>query len=157
MKTIEGNILQSNVPVIIHQCNCFHKMGSGFAKTLRQKYPCVYESDKNTKYGDKGKLGGFSLAKIQNEPYLKYVFNLYSQYKYGTNKKYTDYCALEEGIAQILYWCQLKGINRVGIPYLIGCGLAGGDKQTVLQILLKVQKQFEQIQIQLYKLENKND
>lgn len=154
MKIISGNLLTSNVPVIVHQCNCFHTMGSGIAKILKEEYPEVYEADLTTKYGDRSKLGGFSIAEIKKGMSLKYVFNLYSQYNYGRGLK-TDYEALEDGLAEIVYWCNLHHIKRIGLPYLIGCGLAGGDEKVVLAIIDKIQKEIPQVEIEIYKLENR--
>ena len=57
-------------------------------------------------------------------------------------------------MAQILYWCNSNNIKRLGLPYLIGCGLAGGDKQKVLDILNKVQEEIPQVEIQIYKKED---
>ena len=153
MKIISGNLLTSTVPVIVHQCNCFHTMGSGIAKILKEEHPEVFEADLTTKFGDKSKLGTFSKAQIKNHVSLKYVFNLYSQYNFGKGLR-TDYLALEEGFAEILYWCSVHNIKRIGIPYLIGCGLAGGDENTVLSILEKVQKETPEVEIEIYKLEN---
>lgn len=138
MKIIFGDLLKSNVPVIIHQCNCFHKMGAGIAKLLKDLYPEVYESDKRTVFGDKTKLGSFSYAEINNKD-LKYVINLYSQYNYGKGI-HTDYIALKNGLNNALKFIHSKSIKRVGIPYLIGCGLAGGDIDKVYSILEEVQE-----------------
>ena len=150
MKIIKGSLLQSDVPVIVHQCNCFHKFGSGIALQLKNKYPECYERDLQTKFGDKYKLGTFNYVKTKDN---KLIFNLYSQYRYGRQKRvYTDYQALEQGITQILYYCCQNNINRIGIPYLIGCGSANGNIEIVMQILQKAQKEIPQVQIQIYKL-----
>ena len=150
MKIINGDLLSSDVPAIIHQCNCFHTMKSGFAKQISSKYPEVLKADKRTIFGDKLKLGGFSVAFIDDNN-LKYVFNLYSQYKYGRGLQ-TDYEALEEGLAEVLYYLNLINIKRVGIPYLIGCGLAGGSKKIVMDIIEKVQEEYPDIEIEIYKI-----
>lgn len=145
-----GNLLKSDVPAIIHQCNCFHTMGGGIAAQLAYKYPEVYEADLKTPYGSKEKLGDFSFAEIKNSN-LKYVINLYSQFDFGYGR-HTDYNALEEGLNKVLDFLFDKGIYRVGLPYLIGCGLAGGNEKTVLEILEKVQSLHTKINIELYKL-----
>ena len=134
--------------MIIHQCNCFHTFGSGIAKKIKQKYPSAYEADLKTRFGDKYKLGTFSYAKQGG----KIIVNLYSQFKYGNSGVYTDYESLEEGLYDIFYWCSINDIKRIGIPYLIGCGLAGGDIKIVMDICEKISKQFEDIDLQIYKL-----
>ena len=145
-----GDLLESDVPAIIHQCNCFHTMGGGVAFQLSMRYPEVYEADKKTKYADKSKMGDFSFAEI-NSKNLKMVINLYSQYDYGYGL-HTDYDALEKGLDKAMSFLNERKIYRVGLPYLIGCGLAGGDEKTVLGILERVQLRWESINIELYKL-----
>lgn len=150
MEIKKGDLLKSDVPAIIHQCNCFHTMGGGIAFQLAMQYPDVYKADKETGYGDKDKMGHFSFAEIRSE-HLKYVINLYSQYDFGFGL-HTDYDALEKGLNEAMVFLKKHGVNRVGLPYLIGCGLAGGNEKTVLEILERVQSNHSSINIELYKL-----
>lgn len=155
MEIKKGNLLESDVPAIIHQCNCFHTMGGGVALQLATKYPAVYEADLKTDYGDADKLGTFSVAEI-NGPKLKVVLNLYAQYSFGPGKQ-TDYLYLMSGLKDALDYLAGRDIHRVGLPYLIGCGLAGGDEKTVLDIIEAVQGVCPEVSIELYKLERNND
>ena len=59
---------------------------------------------------------------------------------------------MEKGLNKALDFLFDKEIYRVGLPYLIGCGLAGGEEKIVLEILNKVQEIHSKINIQLYKL-----
>lgn len=149
LQILEGDLLQSDVQVIIHQCNCFHTFGGGIAKKIKQKYPTAFEADLKTKFGDKDKLGTFSYS-TQNG---KTIVNLYSQYRYGMDKVYTDYQSLEQGLYDVFYWCKLNKLNKIGIPYLIGCGLAGGDEKIVMKICERISKQFGDIKLRIYRLE----
>ena len=128
---IRGDILTDINPnqktLIMHGCNCFHTMGAGIAKYLKQKFPVILQIDKATGYGDKGKLGTFSTAVISEN--LR-VLNCYTQYDYRRVKSRAnvDYIAIEECFKEIkrLYdptW-------EIRMPK-IGCGLAGGDWNTV--------------------------
>lgn len=147
----KGNLLESDVPAIIHQCNCFHTMGGGIALQLATKYPAVYKADLTTAYGDKDKMGTFSVAEI-NGPKLKVVLNLYAQYDFGPGKQ-TEYMSLYIGLVRCMTYLKGRDIHRVGLPYIIGCGLAGGDEDTVMTILRKVQEEYPEVSIELYKLE----
>jgi len=107
--------------VILHGCNCFHTMGAGIAKYLKQNYPLIYTVDKNTAYGDRNKLGTISIATIHNK---LHIVNCYTQFYYGSKSKTpVDYVAIA------------KCLHRVALLYngweirtpMIGCGLAGGD------------------------------
>jgi len=46
MIIIEGDLLNAPFQVIAHQVNCMGVMGAGVAKSLRLKYPGLYESYK---------------------------------------------------------------------------------------------------------------
>ena len=53
--------------LVLHGANCFHTMGSGIAKYLREKYPQIYTTDvMTTVKGDKKKLGTFSKTIISD-------------------------------------------------------------------------------------------
>ena len=44
---VNGNLLDSDCPVICHQVNCMGKMNSGIAKAIREKWSKVYYEYKN--------------------------------------------------------------------------------------------------------------
>lgn len=117
---------------IAHGCNCFNTMNSGVAKNIREAFPVVYEVDSKTERGDRTKLGTFTEAKVLtlygNEIS---VFNLYTQYRYGTDRPHFDYNALDTVLARLAD--QYPGI-KLGLPK-IGSGLAGGDWSRIEAIL----------------------
>ena len=153
MKLIDGDIFLSDVPVIMHQCNCFHTMGAGFALELSNRYKEVSLADKNTPFGSKLKLGTCSVAEIKDGGNLRLVVNVYSQFGYG-RKCETDYEAFSDGIEDAFYFLQahFEGPVRVGVPYLMGCGLAGGDENIILSIFEEKEKMFDGIEIEIYRL-----
>jgi O-acetyl-ADP-ribose deacetylase (regulator of RNase III) len=146
IKTIKGDLIELGLAgefdLIMHGCNVFHTMGAGIAKQIREKIPEAYAADKLTPYGKESKIGTYSYGikkttkKILNQDsrfeykYLT-VINAYTQFKYSNNGDVFAY----EGFEKILkdldniypYW-------KFGLP-LIGCGLAGGDKDRILKII----------------------
>ncbi len=133
------DILKAPVDIIFHQANCQHTMGSGVAKLLRDNYPEVYDADCNqTKRGDKAKLGTVSIATINRpDTRLKYVFNLYGQFNFGRDKRYTNY----EAIYRALEEAKGKITNTqlvIGIPYKMSCNLAGGNWRIVKTMIEEV-------------------
>ena len=40
---LDGNLLDSNADIIIHQVNCQGAMNSGVAKAIREKWPIVFD------------------------------------------------------------------------------------------------------------------
>ena len=39
-----GDMFSSTANILCHQVNCMGRMGSGIAKTVREKFPNVYEA-----------------------------------------------------------------------------------------------------------------
>jgi hypothetical protein len=145
---------QPDLHALVHQANCFHVMGAGIARSIKMMWPEVYEADKmTTVYGDPKKLGTFSKAKVRDGKL--WVYNLYSQYDYRpvypkdgveANIVYhcrTDYQAMEKGLIAINHDLNCPGyyeggVIKIGIPYKMGCSLAGGDWKEVLKVLEEV-------------------
>ena len=118
--------------VVLHGCNCFHTMGSGIAKYLRQQFPIIYTVDVSTTVrGDKDKLGTFSTAVISDN---FHILNCYTQYNYGREKKlYANYIAIEECFKEVAR--RYDTSCEIRMPK-IGCGLAGGDWNIVSKALI---------------------
>src|SRR4051812_45909346 len=132
IKEIEISILDADTDIIVHQANCFHTMGSGIARTLREKFPECYEADvQQTKSGDSKKLGTISVAKIKDpSSRIKYIFNMYSQFTFGTANRQTHYEAFYRGLEAV----RGKVANTkltIAFPFKIGCKLGGGSWRVV--------------------------
>jgi hypothetical protein len=113
-------------------------MGLGLAKQIKAKWPEVYQADLNFDTGNTSRLGRFSKA-IVNEGRL-WVYNMYSQDGFGTDRKYTDYDAMETALKAINVDLNTPryyygGVIRIGVPQGLGCGLAGGDWHRVEKLL----------------------
>jgi len=131
---IKCDLLKCEVDAIGHCANCFCTMGGGIAFQLKNKMPETYESDLKTIAGNKNKLGTFSLAEIKKfkeNSSIKYVYNLYGQYYYGSNERNLNYEAIYTAIDSMKKDCIEKNIKKVGFPKYMGCGLAGGNWQIV--------------------------
>jgi O-acetyl-ADP-ribose deacetylase (regulator of RNase III) len=143
MKTVKGNLIDlaeaGEFNVIVQGCNCFNTMGSGLAKEIRARYPKAYDVDCETNAGDRTKLGSYStmLGKLFN------IVNAYTQYGYGRFSEDDDLFEYE-AFALILERLQkqYKGVGRFGLP-LIGCGLAGGDKTRIVEMIEDFAKAVE--------------
>lgn len=153
---LEGDLLQSDCTVIMHQANCQSIMGGGIAKTISEIYPLAQQVDKECPYEPEYKFGKYSLAVNSNGVT---VFNLYGQNELGRvnrTKQNDRYRKLESALhasLHLLNTCKGIGIDttKVGMPYGIGCGLAGGDWTRVKAILSRL-SDFHGIDIYLYKL-----
>lgn len=142
-------VRNGEVDVIAHQANCFNTMNSGIAKAIRINFPEMYAADCETDKGDPEKLGSCTFADLTGYDVLG--FNLYGQFRYGTDRQYTNYEALEsalETMAEVL-----EGFDpsiRIGIPKL-GCGHGGGDFNIVRQLVEKHLGKWNVIVYELYR------
>lgn len=116
--------------VIIHGCNCLCTMGSGIAKTIKNKYPQVYKVDCETTKGDREKLGSYSAITVGHQSAFV-VVNAYTQYIYSRKDIDVDYEAVRKVFALVKQ--DFSG-KRIGYP-LIGAGLAGGDWNVIESII----------------------
>jgi O-acetyl-ADP-ribose deacetylase (regulator of RNase III) len=138
IKIIEGDILQSDCNIIVHQVNCQGVMGSGIAKQIREKYPTVFEDYKeyiaNYIYNSAptGLLGSVNLSSIGED---KFIANLFGQWGYGYDGGlYTNIAALKCGLQSIKDYA-IEHQYSVCIPYNIGCCRGGADWNEVSNII----------------------
>ena len=145
IKEVNGNLLTyPGIQVIGHQTNCLGAFGKGFALQVKQKYPYVYETyNKYCKSQSDAHnlLGTIQVLKIEDGKYIANLFGEYSfcesiaAYEEGGKPRHTDYDALKECLHRLHTWMVLNDIKTVGVPNLIGCGLAGGSKTIVRQLI----------------------
>lgn len=137
LKRIKGDLIKlaknGEFDVIVHGCNCFCIMGSGIARQIKEQYPEAYEADCATIKGDKSKLGDFTFADT-DDGFI--IVNAYTQYDFnraGETVDHFDYDAFESVLNAL---SEDMGDLRFGFPY-IGMGLAGGNKEKILELLEK--------------------
>lgn len=149
-----GNILDAEEIVIIHQCNCITRNAHGLAKAIFNKWP---QSD------------CYSGRMIQNLPGTinpklcgdKIIVNMFSQYYPGNAIKDVDTPKLrliwfENCLLLVLELLVKYKINRVAMPYLIGCGLAGGNWNDYFKIIKKWAN-IHNIHVSLYDINEESD
>ena len=131
-----GDLLKTDVEVIIHQVNTQGVMGAGIALQIKNKWPEVYKEYKdycNTILNSK-ELLGVCLPSHTNDD--RFVANCFGEDKFWpAGVCHTDYAALEKSLCLLYIWMKANHLKTCGCPYLMGCGLAGGDWNIVHQIL----------------------
>lgn len=142
----KGNLLKCNEDIIVHQVNTDGIMGGGVAKQIARKYPKTEKEyikfcyNYNFIYGNlRGKV---DLTK-ENE---KYIANMFSQDKNFN----TDYEAMEKALRKIKEFAQQECLS-IAMPFKIGCGIANGEWELVLDVINKAFKNYEVV---LYRLED---
>ena len=141
---VTRDIFKQESDAIIHQCNCFGVMGGGIAATIRKNYPEASKADTDTKCGDKAKMGHYSCVKAHDG---KYIYNLYSQYRYGNDARHTNYESFYTGLNAIKGHMINIELNTASLPWGIGCGLGGGSWNIINAIIEDI---FSESPIVLY-------
>lgn len=118
-------------------------MGSGVALAIKEKWPKVFNE-----YCDfcdlvkdeKQLLGKANIVEVvENE---LYVSNCFGQYNTSNSMIATIYNKLEESLEETFKFAIEKNLT-IYVPFLIGCGVAGGDFKTVIKIILKLEQKYE--------------
>lgn len=135
MRIVTGDLLtlanSGEFDVIIHGCNCFNTMGSGIARAIASNYPAALLADLATVKGDRAKLGTYTQTTVTNPVKSFTIINAYTQYRYNGRIDLFEYLAFQ----QILDTLAKEFTNsNFGFP-LIGCGLAGGDKNRIVSMI----------------------
>ena len=133
LKHAKGDLLEmaanGEFNVIVHGCNCFNSMGAGIAKQIKERFPSAFREDQRTKRGDKSKLGTYTLGSSGD----LFIVNAYTQY--GTTSKGEDVFEYDEFLKILVSLFEVfPADTRFGFP-LIGCGLAGGDKDRIVGMI----------------------
>lgn len=150
VKKVQGNIIdmieRGEITATAHGCNCFHTMGSGIAKTFNEYTGGkLLEADKQTVYGDINNLGNFTSIDFNGVKF----FNIYSQYihagQFQGNRKglvYVNWDAVSHALKNIVVALSGKDNSVFALPY-IGCGLAGGEEESLIAILDEISESGE--------------
>lgn len=142
IKIVKGDaitaLLNGEIDYLVHQTNCVGGFGSGIAGQIRTRIPEAYQAyiAYYNKWIDRGNkhipLGDLSTGGK--------VIHLHSQLNYGRGKRHTNYGAMASGLCNIFYLlselesCRQDEIT-IGLPYLMGCGLGGGEWEVVYELI----------------------
>ena len=138
----EGDIVNGNYDIFCQQVNCQHKMGSGLARQIRNKYPEVYKAYMDIK---DQRLGFIDSVETKDG---RICVNMFAQDNYGRDGKcYTNYKAFEACLNAIIGLIEDRHIKigaKIAFPYKIGCGLGGGNWDIIRDLIDKFSEKVEQ-------------
>lgn len=163
LNIVKGDLLSVVEGVIAHGCNCKNGFGSGVAGAIAKKWPGVKDAyhQKFDKYG--WRLGDVQMVRIDGEPVKEVgnneffaqkgrliIANCATQFNYNPKTgPHLDYDALERCMIKVLRLCW-EQMLPLAIPK-IGCGLAGGNWETVQEIINRVNLDWK-VPITVYEL-----
>ena len=145
VKIKDGDILEAEEDILIHQVNIDGIMGGGVARQLADQYPGL-----ENYYSEYCKRKDYDYKKLREEVcfYLaedkKVIANIFSQDKNFN----TDYEALKMCLEKVRKNADINNLT-MALPFKIGCGIANGDWETVSEI---INKAFKDDSINIYKL-----
>lgn len=152
---VDGNIFSrlstNKTTYICQQVNCKGVMGAGLSMQICIQWPVVYRRYLEFCYeSDGNKLGTYQEVLV--EPKL-YVVNLFGQNGYSRGERQTNYAALAAALFSFFRDCAQKYQDiTIRLPYGLGCGLAGGDWDTVLEIISDAAKAWN-LNVEIWELQ----
>ena len=131
LKQIEGDLLAIKEGVILHQTNCLGVTG-GLAGALRRKHPGAFKSYLETCESVDDPLGTVVLgiaAWKEHGHELRWdllIAHVFGQRNPGAN---TDLKAVDLALSKLARQLQREEFRGVPVhaPFLMGCGLGGGN------------------------------
>lgn len=144
IKIVNGDLLDAEENLILHQVNCQGKMNSGVAKAIREKWGRVYEKYSNLSMLNPSALIGQVQSVLVDDSKPQYVVNMFSQENYGYDgKRYTSYDALHDCLEQVAKVARQQNYS-VALPYNMGCDRGGANWNIVYAMIEEVFKNHTQ-------------
>lgn len=157
---VQGDLLKSDVDLLVHQVNTLGIMGGGIAFQIKKVYPKTYnyyrQYCEHFKFNRDELMGNVYFSSETNNYYPNrevLICNVFGQKDIGRNSIQTDYRALSDGLETIKNYASNSGYPTIGMPYMIGCGLGGGDWNIVQRIIKETFNDYNG-EIKIYVLNN---
>lgn len=130
---LPGSCLESAAQVIAHQTNCKGIMETDVAYAIVNKYPEILPEYKEACQKE-SMLGKCQLIETEDG---NFIANLFGQDGLGAELQ-TNYAALQSALDSLVEQMDYEDeLMSVSMPCYIGCDLAGGDWDIVLEMLKK--------------------
>ena len=133
-----GNVLNCSEDVLLHGVNCRGAFGAGVAAQIAAKYPEVREAYLKAFRAGYWTPGKVQYVRVGGQPQI--IVNAASQDRYGRAGCFTVYPAIREIFTTVVGRCQDHNLT-LACP-MIGAGLAGGDWDTIREIIDEVSQNF---------------
>ena len=149
VEIIQGDLLESKVDLIVHQCNCITTRAVGIAESINKKYPYADIYSKRTTPDIPGTC---KLGIKDNE---QKIACLIAQYKPGKPSKIESsemrISWFKSSLTHMLELIKDLNITTIGINFGIGCGYAAGNWSDYYNMIENFAKN-NKYQVKLYKI-----
>ena len=142
---IHESLLESDAKYIGHQCNCLSSYSAGLASSMFDKFP--YENVYQQRVKPYYTLGEIIIR--GNGKNQRFIINMFGQYYPGRSKDPRLFLkdgpkerkeAFQDCLQQI---SAINDLNSIAFPWMIGCGLAGGDWDVYLSMIESFSKSID--------------
>lgn len=151
IEIVSGDLLDAfdkgEVTVIGHVVNCQGVMGSGIAKSIRDRYPIIFDCYKEFCAESTYTEDLLGEAQPVHIGYNTCVWNLFAQNRYGSATRDLNYGALGNCLREMAD--DLDVDEPIGFPYKMGSDRAKGDWGIVLEM---IEFYFKDHNVRIYKL-----
>lgn len=134
-----SDLLEVKKGIICHQVNCIGAMAAGIALQIKNKWPVVYKNYKADCYSfsaDPRRMLGHVQDTLVAPDLV--VANCFGQVYPGRRGNMTEYGAWNNILDKLEDLANYFHLD-IHMPWMIGCGLAGGDWDTMLK---KINEKF---------------
>lgn len=136
--------------IIAHGVNCKGKFNAGVAKSIRERWPAVYDAYmRNSRLGDE-LLGSCHLIRVDDG---LWVANCYTQKNYGREPgvKYADVAAIQRSLESVFIHAVATGLTVHATR--IGAGLGGLDwGSEVLPIFEELNSMYDGVNVIIHSI-----
>jgi O-acetyl-ADP-ribose deacetylase (regulator of RNase III) len=121
---IDGDLLDAPEKFICHQCNCVTKSARGLSAAIFDRFP--YADAYRERGAQKSTAGTIQIR--GNGADQRFVVNMFAQIS-GGKPKANESAARRVSLfrACLAELAKVRNLESVAFPYLIGCGMAGGN------------------------------
>jgi len=132
---VDGDAVQAlregSIDVLGHQVNLDGVMGAGIARQIARTWPAIVPAYRHALATHTLTLGHLQTFEVAPR---RWIANLAGQQHPQRRGIATDYPALQAALIAYADWAHAHQW-RAGLPYGLGCGLAGGDWATVSDLI----------------------
>jgi O-acetyl-ADP-ribose deacetylase (regulator of RNase III) len=132
MIVVDGDLLDVTEGLIAHQVNCRGVMGAGVARVIAKRYPGV-EAEYRGWCLQAAPLDLLGECLVVRATPTLLVANVFGQLHPGRGLQ-TDYGAVGRSLTRLAELGDHLP-TELHVPYMMGCGLAGGDWDTYRDLL----------------------
>lgn len=143
----DGDIFLSKCQTLVNPINCVGVMGGGLALDFKTLYPNMFHTYKDLCNKNLISIGKLWLYKDNSdEENERYILNFPTKHHWKESSRY-EY--IEQGLKKFIDTYKDRGIKSIAFP-MLGCGLGGLEKDTVLNIMLTYFSKCDDIIIEIY-------